>query len=332
MSATEVPILSNDHGADLESAVLRERWWERFAMRCAAVECPYRGRLWPAWLRIPGGVLFEGRWYCETECLKPLLEFRLFHLLSGSVVQKTRTHRLPLGLLLVNRGVISPEQLREGLRLQRDAGGGRLGDWFRQMGAVNEHQLTAALGQQWGCPVFPLEHQTPRPSWSGLLPLPLLESARTVPAHASIDGRVLHLCFGERLDHPLLYAIEHMLGCRTVACVAPETNISDFLRQLCRHAERTEPCFDTVRDPREMTWVICNYATELQAARVAVVRTSAHIWVRFYRGKVARDLLFRISPENTPASSHERFSGAAKAFSPPADSGKDGVADAPGPL
>jgi hypothetical protein len=296
------------------------------------VECPYRRRLWPAWFRKLGGLWFEGRWYCQAECLKPLLEFRMLHLLSSFVAQKTRSHRLPLGLLLVNRGAISAEQLREGLRRQRDAGSGRLGDWFRQMGTIDEQQLTAALGQQWGCPVFPLEQQTPNPAWSNLLPLPLLESARTVPVHASLDGRVLHLCFGDHLDHPLLYAVELMLGCRTVACVASEAKIDSLLKQLRRHAQRTETCFDTVRDPREMAWVICNYATQLRAARVAVVRTNAHLWVRFYGRKVARDLLFRILPESASASPQARFFEGAKAFSLPADRRKDGVANAAGPL
>jgi len=322
----------DDDSTDFEATASREKWWALLAGSCAAAQCPYRKKLWPAWFRKLRGVRFEGRWYCEAECLRPLLEFRMLHLLSGFVVQKTRSHRLPLGLLLVNRGAISAEQLREGLRKQRDAGGGRLGDWFRQMGTVNEQQLTAALGQQWGCPVFPLEQQAPHPLWSGLLPLPLLESARAVPVHASLDGRVLHLCFGDHLDHPLLYAVELMLGCRTVACVASEAKIDSFLGQLRRHAQKIETCFDTVRDPREMTWVICNYATQLRAARVAVVRTNAHVWVRFYCRNVARDLLFRILPESTPASPHQRFFGGAKAFSLPADRKRDGVANAPGPL
>jgi hypothetical protein len=332
MCAAERSVSTDADSVPLESAPQHHSWRERLTLHCAAAECPYRGKLWPSWFRKLGGVWFEGHWYCEAGCLKPLLEFRLFHLLSGFVAQRTRTYRQPLGLLLVDRGVISPEQLREALRLQRNAGEGRLGDWFRQMGTVDEQQLTAALGQQWGCPVFPIDQQTPHPSWSGLLPLPLLESARTVPAHASLDGRVLHLCFGDRVDHLLLYAIEHMLGCRTVACVGSETKIAAFLGQLRRHAQRTETYFDTVRDPREMAWVICNYATELKAARVAVVRTSAHIWVRFYRRKMAKDLLFRILPEGTSEMAYERFGRQAKAFLPPADSRKDGVANAPGPL
>jgi len=332
MSATEMSLIVQSYHAYLESIRGRGKWWERFAQGCTSPECPYRGKLWPAWFRQLGGVLFEGRWYCDLECLKPTLESRLLHLLSSLALQKTRSYRLPLGLLLVGRGAVSPEQLREALRLQRDTGGGRLGELLRQMGAVTERQLVVALGQQWGCPLFPIEQQALQPGCLRLVPLPLLESAHTALVHASPDGRVLHLCFGERLDHPLLYAIEHMLGCRAIACVAPETKIADFLAQSRRHAERTEISFDTVRDPCEMACIICNYATELEAPRVAVVRTSAHIWVRFYHKKVVRDLLFRISPESTPASSHERFSAVAKGFSPAADSRKGGAANAAGTL
>jgi hypothetical protein len=337
MSATRVSIVTHDYDARVEAELPRRRWWKRIAVRystrCAAAGCPHRGKLWPAWLRKSASVLFEGRRYCDPGCLESAVEFRVRNLLSGFVVQKPKSHRLPLGLLLVDRGVISSEQLREALRLQREAGGaGRLGDWLHQMGVVREQQLAAALGQQWGCPVFPLDHQTAHPSWTGLVPLPLLDSACAVPAHASADGRVLHLAFGERLDHPLLYAIEQMLECRTVACVAVEAKVAQFLSYWRRRVERTDINFDTIRDPREMTWIIGNYAAELQAARVAVARASAHIWVRFYRSEVARDLLFRILPDGNPPLPPERALGSTKVISPPADTRKDGVADATEPL
>ena len=336
MSATGISVVPHGYDASSEAALGRRKWWKRFAARyggrCAAADCAHRGKLWPAWLRKSASILFEGRWYCEPACLDSVLEFRVRNLLSGFVAPRTKNHRLPLGLLLIDRGVISSQQLREALRLQRDAGAGRLGDWLSQMGVVREQQLAAALGQQWGCPVFPLDHQTAHPSWSGRVPLPLLDSARAVPAHASADGRVLHLAFGERLDHPLLYAIEQMLDCRTVACVAPEAKVAEFLHYWRRRVEGTDINFDTIRDPHEMTGIIGNYAAELRAARVAVARSSAHIWVRFYRGYVARDLLFRILPDTTPPLPAEKVTVRAKASSSPADTRKDGVSNAAAPL
>src|SRR5438034_5694222 len=88
-------------------------WWSRFATRCSADPCPNRGRLWPSWLRLEHGLYFEGRWYCEPSCLEPVLEFRVRHLLSGFLSHKRKNHRVPLGLLLVQRGVISADQRSE---------------------------------------------------------------------------------------------------------------------------------------------------------------------------------------------------------------------------
>jgi hypothetical protein len=332
MSATTMAIVPPEHLQDFRNVPRGDRWWERLIPTCAQPDCPHRGKLWPTRLRRARGVFFEGRWYCELACLRTLLDYRVRHLLSGFLAQKARPHRIPLGLLLVRSGAISTEQLREALLLQRQGGAGRLGDWFLQTGAISEEQLTAALSQQWGCPVFPLEQQQAHPSWSGLLPLSLLESARAVPAHASVDARVLHLAFADRLDHTLLYAIERMLACRTIGCVAPGSAVTDSLSQLRRRAERTETIFDSIRDAREMSWTICNYAGELRAARVAIARVTAHIWVRFYRREASRDLLFRVLPESGAGFPNQRASGRPKVSQASADTRKDGVPDAAEPL
>jgi hypothetical protein len=222
--------------------------------------------------------------------------------------------------------------LRETLRLQRQAGTGRIGDWFLQTGAITEQQLSVALAQQWGCPVFPLDAQHLHPAWSTLVPFPLLESARAVPAHASPDGRVLHMAFADRLDHTLLFAVERMLDCRTLACVASGSAITELLAVLRRSTDRPESSFDTIRDPQEIARIICNYADELQATRIAIARVTAHIWVRFFRRTAIRDLLFRVFLAKSSALSSGVSPGAAKAFLPFADTGKDGVPNAAEPL
>ena len=307
-------------------------WWKPWAGRCAAAGCLRRGKLWPSWLHTSARVLFEGRWYCEPRCFNSLLESRVSYLLSGFRARKTKLHRLPIGLLLISRRVISSDHLRHALRLQRETATGRLGEWLCCMGVVREEQITAALGQQWGCPVFPLGDEMANSAWRGRVPLPLLDSARAVIAHASPDGGVLHLAFGDHLDHFLLYAVEQMLDCRTVACVAPETRIAESLTYLRLHNEKAEIAFDSIRDPQEMAWIICNYATELQATRVAVVRVSSHIWVRFFSGETARDLLFRVLQDSLSPPPLNQFAERAKAFLPSADTTKDGVAHASGPV
>jgi len=331
MSAPGIALLPQSSGSSPNPRSWRLRWLNRLAHRCASPQCPHRAALWPSWLRGASGVEFEGRWYCGTNCLRPIIGLRVQSLSSSFVQEKPRNFRIPLGLLLVDRGAISPEQVRIALQRQRDTGRGRIGDWFLQLGMVTDQQLTNALGQQWGCPVFPLEPQKAKLSCADLVPLPLLESAFAVPAHASPDGRNLHIAFGNRVDHTLLYGMEQLLGCQTIACVASGKAIAQVLDHLRRNATREETCFENVRDPREMTAAICSYAEHLRARRVSVARAAAFLWVRFHGSRSSRDLLFRVlqAPQQEPADLTRDFPNP---LPDSADKGKDGVSDASSPL
>lgn len=320
-------LLANNNRPSVPWSAWPKLWWTRFTTRCAGSACPKQGKLWPYWLHYHAGLEFDGRWYCSRACFEPLVLGRIHALLSGFQSEKPRTYRLPLGLLLVHRGAISAAQLREALRCQREAGHGRVGDWLRQTAELTAQQLTAALGQQWGCPVFPLDTQEPSAAWSGLIPLPLLESARSVPAYVSPDARVLHLAFGERVDHTFLYAVEQMLFCRTFPCVASASAVQHQLERFRKLASGNTTTFDTVRESAEMAWTICNYALELHPQRIVLVRAGAYIWVRFFAARSSRDLLFRILAENS-AKLPERPSERAKAFPVPADGRKVGVSHA----
>src|SRR5271163_2406850 len=175
MSATDFALVSARAENSAPQHSRSRKWWLRLAARCAGSVCPRRDKLWPYWLDRSEGVDFEGRWYCSRNCLEAILVGRVHALLSTSHVDKPRSHRIPIGLLLVDRGAISPAQLREAIRLQREAGHGRIGDWLQQTANLSAQQLTAALGQQWGCPVFPLEQQAVSVARSDLIPLSLLK-------------------------------------------------------------------------------------------------------------------------------------------------------------
>lgn len=330
MSSTGMATLAEELTAGRAWSLRPAKWRELMLPLCAGTDCPRRGKLWPLRLGKNSGLIFESRWYCSVACLQGLLTFRLHHLLSGFTLERSRTYRVPIGLLLVNRGIISYDQLREALRRQRAAGHGRLGEWLRQMNVIVDQQLTGALGQQWGCPVFPLERQPFHFANGNLVPLALFESACAVPAHISQDGRTVHLAFGDRLDFTTLYAVERMLHCRTIACVATESSVRQLLCDLRRTDPALDPTFDTVHDPAEMARIVCSYSVELRATAVNAVRAADFIWVRFHRKDSVRDLLFRILPETshrTPAPP-----AAAKAIPTSADRRKDGVSDAATPL
>ena len=297
----------------------------RIFARCSGQNCPHSYLFWPRWLCYAVGVELVGRWYCGIDCAAPMLELRVHSALSAFFDERPRTYRVPLGLLLVKRGVVTYEQMRDALRRQQSHRRGRLGDWLRAMKYVDDAALSGALAQQWGCPVFPLERQPVQFSWRNIVPLPLFESARAVPAHVSDGGNVLHVAFCDRVDHTLLYGLEQILGCRTVACVATEPAVDSVLDHLRRNSAGMETCFDSMRDPREIAWIIGNYARELRSRRITMVRAGAFLWIRFTRGHTVRDLLFRILPERIIAPFVEP---PAEGNSVPDDSAKR-VADSP---
>jgi hypothetical protein len=327
MGSNQLPLhveIRNDYAPRLSQAAA---WLRRLRLRCAAPDCAHRGRLWPPILLQIRGVILNGRWFCTTDCLQSHLMAHVRGLLAGSVRDRPRRHRLPLGLLLVNQGAISQQQLRDALHSQSLSSGEKLGRVLCQMGAVAPGDVTTALAHQWGCPVYPLDPQSPALGCQDLLPLTLLESARAVPVYVSVDGRTLHLAFGEHLDHTTLYAVEQMLGCRTFACIADEAAVAKVLEELRRSAPVSETSFDTMRDPREIARTISNYAGEYRASRITVARASAYLWVRFAAsGQFSRDLLFRIRPG--PDSPRSPSPSTPKVFPEAADSRGDSVPDA----
>jgi Type II secretion system (T2SS), protein E, N-terminal domain len=322
--------LANDASRALAARAMQPATWlRRLRLRCSASDCLHRDRLWPPFLSQSRGVVLDGRWYCTTECFHDHLMAQVRGLLAGVVRERPRRHRIPLGLLLVTSGVISQQQLREALRQQSRSAGEKLGRVLCEMGFVASDQLTAALANQWGCPVYPLDPQSLLLGCHDLVPFALLQSACAVPVFVSSDGRTLHLAFGERLDHTTLYAVEQMLGCRTIACIAEEASVIKSLEELRRGAATCESSFDTMRDPREIAWTIRSYAGEYRATHIAVARASSYLWVRFRSGSLTRDLLFRIRSEADPA---RVTLPPAKVFSNSADTQEGGVSDAVEPL
>ena len=303
--------------------------WNHLTIRCSAPDCRRNGKAQPALLARFRGIYYNNSWYHDADCLKSALVRELQHLLLSFSQDRGKPHRLPIGLLLVNRGAITSVELRSALQLQRHAGHGNLGHWIRQIVDLNEAQLTAALGQQWGCPVFPLSQHTAFASVRGCPPFPLLAAAKAVPAYSAFDGRQLHIAFSDHVDHTLLYALEEMLDCRTVACVSTESSVKLALEMLRRHGPGDEICFDSVHDPLEIADTISSYAAHLRARRLKVVRAGGYIWAALFRKEMRRDLLFRASAQQQIRPLEPQFAHV-KDFLATADTRRDGVYDATG--
>jgi len=173
--------------------------------------------------RVPG---FEGQWACSPGCMEELVAAAVRREMEGGTVPAPYPHRLPMGLLLVEQGRITPTQLHAALEEQKRAAeqGGethRLGEWLLKSGVLSEPALTRALSAQWNCPVFSLEAFQPS-DMSAVLPHFLSEVFGALPVRAPA-GKLLYLAFAGQVDRSLSYAVERMTGLRVSAGIAQDS-------------------------------------------------------------------------------------------------------------
>jgi hypothetical protein len=264
--------------------------------RCANPDCSTVRSPWHR-LRRPGrGIVAERNWFCQPECLRRTLQELLDTLCGERMPASPPARRIPIGLILLQQGLITAEQLQRALELQRTHGRERLGYWLRQMGAIGEAELTRALAIQWACPVFPLERDTGYRQCAHLVPRRLAEASGMIPVYLSRDGSLLYTGFTSGIDYALLYAIEQMLPCRTIPCLVSETAYARAMAVLERMVPPRETVFDSVRRTEEMTAIAVNFAERFAARSLRVQRVGAFLWLRLVAGREFRDLLFQTGP------------------------------------
>jgi len=264
---------------------------------CENPDCPYRNSLRRMLLRRSGeGVFLQGRWYCCLDCFEQAITAEFAGLLKLRDEPLSRIHRVPLGLLLLGRGVISDEQLKSALAVQRQSGAGRLGRLLVNLGAASAQDISTALAAQWGCGVFPIERNSRYRDCSQLLPLALIESSRLIPVHYHDNSQMLFVAFADDIDHTTLYSIERQLGARTEPCVITETAMDQALHEVRSVSRPSEIVFETLWDPGEMARTVRDYSLALGADQLVLARPRRFLWVRLRFGSRSHDLLFRLPP------------------------------------
>lgn len=269
-------------------------------MECESPECPHRSSIRRRFLRSASeGVLLQGRWYCCPDCFEHAVTAAFGALLKLRDEPLSHLHRVPLGLLLLGRGVITDAQLKSALAMQRESRSGRLGHVLVNSGIVSAQDISTALAAQRGCAVFPVERDRYRDCCQ-LLPFALLESSRMVPVHYHDGTQTLFVAFAEDIDHTAVYSIEHQLGARTQACVITESAMEQALDDIRVQPRPSEIVFETLWDPYEIARTVRDYSLALSAEELVLARPRRFLWVRLRGSGRCHDLLFRLPP-GTPA-------------------------------
>jgi hypothetical protein len=198
--------------------------------RCANPQCS------SGWLHVfrkRSVPIFEGGWTCSPECTESRVLSAVRREQDGrSSARKVRRHRIPLGLLMLEKGWINQEQLRKALEAQRSYRKARVGEWLVEQGATDEETVTRALGLQWSCPVLSPEPGISEISGS-IIPRILIEVTRALPLRVAA-GKILYLGFEESLDTMLALAVERITGLHVESGVVASRGFKKSFQEALR--------------------------------------------------------------------------------------------------
>lgn len=254
--------------------------------RCANPNCATNWmRLWRS-RRIP---LFEGRWTCSPECMAEVVRWAVRREMGGGPLRESgmgagHAHRIPLGLMLVEQGHISGDDLRTVLALRKRVAGNaeemRLGQWLVESGVLTETVLTRTLGAQWSCPVFSLGAYLPE-SVASALPRLLSSATGALPVRAA-GGRMLYVAFSRGIDRTLSYALQRILGMQVSAGIARD---SEFVAAQARYLETAAPRtrFIEAASGAILARTVTKLIERERPVEARLVRVHEYYWLRMWK-------------------------------------------------
>jgi hypothetical protein len=252
--------------------------------------CTTRRVPWRSLYKGDLGVRLSNQWYCSVHCFELAAATEVERLLEARP-GAPRSHRLPLGLLLLERGQVTTAQLRTALQRQREAGRGRIGEWLIAMGFVGEEQIVLALAQQWACPVLRLPPATAFPQNLDV-PHQLLRSFRVYPIRFMEPSRTLYLAVCEQINHSLLQALGLMLECQIAPGLISSRAMDALLASYRPGPAHSGVGFDGYRQPAEIARITASYVGHLGAEAVRVARCDQMLWVHLQAERQSTHLLF----------------------------------------
>lgn len=243
---------------------------------------------------IPGGrpgIQVGQQWYCSIDCFVQAAQLPLAELSSWPAVELQRNPRLSLGLVLLSRGYLTADQLRNAA-LQSHLYSESLESTLLRLQLATHRQLAAARSIQWGLPMVSPE-STGRMVEADL-PHSILKSSNAVPVHYSSAAKRVLLGFVERIDYSLLRSIEQLSGFRADACFMTPAEFADQVERLTQPADYEEIVVSESGPLDKMARTIGRAAVNLGAREASFTQCRGHIWVRLTGKRGRADLVFQM--------------------------------------
>lgn len=264
--------------------------WKQLVARCSHPQCS-TGASWANMLRRTSGFWFEQQWFCSPRCLEETIEQHLLACFHEDHRPAPVRTTMPMGLMMLARGIISDLQLHNALELQRSSGE-KIGACLQRLSDISFDDIASVVAAQWGCPVFPAA--SVQLGCSMLVPCSLMERYRMAPVHLVSQGHRLFIGFCDKVNHTALIAVEHMLDCDTEACIIPEPKLLNVLEYRKRDTDG-EVAVSRPSSATETARMILSYAQQTSAEDIRLRAVEGNIWVRILSRSSHLDLIFERS-------------------------------------
>jgi type IV pilus assembly protein PilB len=133
-----------------------------------------------------------------------------------------------LGEILVDKGVLSEDQLRQARDLQKVAPGD-IGRIIVDLGYANDKMVTAARAQELGMPYYDLSRNVPDPDAVRLVPEHLIRRYSVIPIKKDDNGRLVVAVGDPKSSMVALDDIRIVSRLKTLPVLATESDIADAI-------------------------------------------------------------------------------------------------------
>ncbi len=233
------------------------------------------------WRRPP---MYEGSTFCSNTCLKAHFETELTEKWRKLQLEKSRTIPRPkLGTILMQTAFITRDQVNQAIKLQNEAQEGRIGEWLLRLGFVEEHQVTAALAQQFGLPLINLQNSEANTDAVRMIPGKVAKSSGLIPVGFDDSHAALRVAVSAPVNFHSQEAIRRMVRKGIVAYIGDQSAIERLLERWYGPEDldlSNVPTFDSFEDLSEIANEMIGTAIESRAQDIQAELVQDFFWVR----------------------------------------------------
>lgn len=255
--------------------------------------------------------MYEGHTLCSDSCLQAHFESELIRKWRRLQLQKSQTFPRPkLGTILMQTAFVTREQLDEAVRLQNETRQGRIGEWLLRLGFVEEHQVTAALAQQFGLPLINLGDSDANADAVRMIPGKVAKCSGLIPVGFD-DSQTLRVVVSGPVNFNSQEAIRRMVRKGIVAYMSDQSAIDRLLERTYDPEEldlSNSTTFSSLEDLMEIGNQIIATAINNRAQDMQAELVQDFFWVRLDFTSESHHYFFRylLPADQTRELTHER--------------------------